>query len=146
MQIKIFPATQELALGFIAIPEFKFSSVRYSLPTSADHHGTGAFMIEINWKNDDRNRDVEEYMTKERRTAFLSRWAIHLKNPSKTTRLEQVRWGGLGLVYASILGDIPHEQRKELYLLLLTQYLASDRMKHWTDEQRKEALRIAADA
>jgi hypothetical protein len=103
-------------------------------------------MIEINWNHDDRNTDADEYMTNERRRAFLVRWSIYLKTGSNTTRLEKVHWGGLGLVFASILGNIPAKKRKELYLLLLTQYLASDRVKHWTDEERKEALRVAAEA
>lgn len=47
------------------------------------------------------------------------------------------------MVCASILGDISEDKQRETYLLLLGQYVWSDRVKHWTDDQRKGALRLA---
>ena len=44
------------------------------------------------------------------------------------------------MVYASVLGKIPIGDRKHLYRLLLRQYLATERVKHWTGEQRKQVL------
>ncbi len=102
-------------------------------------------MIEINWRNEDRSPNASDYFSNHRRGTFLGYWANYLNEGSSTTYLDVVHWGGLGMVCASYLEDIPEEKRKKLYLLLLKQYLATDRVKHWTDEERIKALQIAAE-
>lgn len=94
-------------------------------------------MIELNWKNEDRSRDPEDYLTRGRCRPFLAGWTLYLRRPNV------VHWEGLGMVFASVLGAIPVEDQKQLYRLLLRQYLATDRVKHWTDEQRKQILQRA---
>jgi hypothetical protein len=99
-------------------------------------------MIELNWKNEDRSTEPHDYLNHSRRGAFLRGWTIYLETRN-TVELDVVHWEGLGMVYASVLGNITIEDRKQLYRLLLRQYLATENVKHWTDEQRKEILRKA---
>ena len=102
-------------------------------------------MIEINWGQDDRNIDVNKYLVdplsdnQSRRKAFLRGWTIFLSQGG-SDYLDRVSWEGLGMVYASILGDVALNQRKDLYRLLLHQFTVSDRVSHWSDEQRREVL------
>jgi hypothetical protein len=108
-------------------------------------------MIKINWNQDDRNTDVNKYLVnpnsdkRSRLRAFRTGWANFLKKKNNNT-LDKVTWNGLGRVYASILGDIPLDQRKNLYWLLLSQFVTSDKVKHWTDEQRQETLWLVEEA
>lgn len=107
-------------------------------------------MIDIDWTNDERNTDPSKYSIKPdsnegRRKAFLGGWTRFISNAGSTT-LDRVTWVGLGMVYASILGDMPLDQRKDIYRLLLSQYLSSDRVGHWTVEQREEALRLVTES
>ena len=41
------------------------------------------------------------------------------------------------------LGDIPEEKRRKLYYAALAEFLKSQKCAEWTDEQRREALRLA---
>jgi hypothetical protein len=101
-------------------------------------------MIEMNWKNDDRSMDAEDYLTVGRCRPFLAGWTRYLDGHTTATKLDEVHWHGLGMVFASVLGNQPTEEnRRQLYRLLLRQYLATDRVKHWTDEQRKQILKKA---
>jgi hypothetical protein len=52
----------------------------------------------------------------------------------------------VGAFYASILGDIPEEQRRGLYYGALAQFVTSERCREWSDEERREALRLAREA
>lgn len=107
-------------------------------------------MIKMNWNIDERNTNVSKYLVdpqsdkESRRKAFLGGWTRYLNNESSDS-LDAVSWVGLGMWCASILGDIPEKQRKDIYLILLGQYVGSDRVKHWTDEQREEVLRLAGE-
>jgi hypothetical protein len=107
-------------------------------------------MIDINWSNDERNTDVNKYLVdpesdnESRRKAFLGGWTRHL-NQASSDNLNGVRWVGLGMVYASILRDIPEEQKKEIYRLLLSQYITSDKVQHWTDEQRGRVMQLVTE-
>jgi len=107
-------------------------------------------MIEMNWNNDERNTSLSKYLvdpksdSQSRRKAFLGGWTRYLNNKSSDS-LHAVSWVGLGMWCASILGDIPEERRKDIYHILLAQYVDSDRLKHWTDEQREEALRLVTE-
>ena len=104
-------------------------------------------MIDINWSNDERNTDVNKYLVdpdsddESRRKAFLGGWTRDL-NQGSSSSLNSVRWVGLGMVYASILRDIPEKQKKEIYRLLLSQYLTSERVQHWTNEQRRQVMQL----
>jgi hypothetical protein len=106
--------------------------------------------MEIDWSNDERNTNASKYLVdptsdnQSRRKAFLGGWTRYLNNESSHS-LDGVTWVGLGMWCASILGDIPEVQRKDIYSILLGQYVGSDRVKHWTDDQRKEALRLASE-
>ncbi len=107
-------------------------------------------MIEINWGNDGRNTDANKYLvdpdsSEGRRKAFLGGWTRFL-NQGGSDYLEEVTWVGLGMVCASILGDISLDRRKDIYRLLLGQYLSTEKVNHWTEDQRREALRLAAEA
>jgi hypothetical protein len=95
-------------------------------------------MIELNWKNEDRSTDPQDYLTRGRCAPFLAGWTRYLNDPT-TVKLDVVHWEGLGMVFASVLGAIPVEDRRQLYRLLLRQYLATDRVKS-TDEERKQIL------
>jgi hypothetical protein len=105
-------------------------------------------MIDINWSNDERNTDVNKYLVdpdsddESRRKAFLGGWTRDLNQGSS---LNSVRWVGLGMVYASILRDIPEQQKREIYRLLLSQYITSERVRHWTDEQRRQVLQLVTE-
>lgn len=107
-------------------------------------------MIQINWKNDQRNQAVEKYLVgakhpESRLKAFLGGWTRQL-NENWPRTLNEVTWVGLGMVYGGILGDINVEQRKAIYALLLSQYLASERMNHLSEEQRTDILRLVNDS
>ncbi len=105
-------------------------------------------MIEVDWSNDERSTDAHKYLVdpnsdkESRRRAFLGGWTRYLNNESSDT-LDGVTWVGLGMAWASVLGDITMDRRKGIYRLLLSQYLSSERVKHWTNEQREGALRLA---
>jgi hypothetical protein len=92
-------------------------------------------VIETAWTNDERNTDAHTYLVdpdsdkESRRRAFLGGWTRYLNNESSDT-LDGITWVGLGMVWASVLGDIPLERRKEVYRLLLGQYLAI-KIAHW---------------
>jgi short-subunit dehydrogenase len=107
-------------------------------------------MIDINWSNDERNTDVNKYLVdpdndnESRRKAFLGGWTRHL-NQESSSNLNSVRWVGLGMVYASILRDIQEEQKKEIYRLLLSQYITSERVQHWTAEQRRQVMQLVTE-
>jgi hypothetical protein len=109
------------------------------------------FLIEIDWEKDVRNAEADQYLfgpssrEKGRRTAFLRGWSDFVNNP-RDTHLTEVTWDGLGMVYASILGDIPIDQRKAIYRLLLGQYLSTKKVEGWTGEEREEALRLVAES
>jgi hypothetical protein len=75
----------------------------------------------------------------------LGGWTLFL-NQGGSDHLKEVTWVGLGMVYASILGDISLDRRKDIYRLLLGQYLSSEKVKHWTEEQREEALRLVGES
>ena len=57
-----------------------------------------------------------------------------------------VSWVALGAVYAEILDEVPVDQRKQVYRLLLSQFLKSNIVKHWSDAERQEALRLVTGA
>jgi hypothetical protein len=104
-------------------------------------------MLEIDWQNERRNPNANKYLVdpngrESRRVAFLSGWKHYLKK-RPTERFTTVSWRRLGMLYASVLGNIAEDERKQLYRLLLSQYLSTDRVKHWTDEQRQGAMRLA---
>ncbi len=107
-------------------------------------------MIEINWSNDERSTDVNKYLVdpysdnESRRKAFLGGWNRFLNNESSGS-LDGVRWVGLGMWCASILGDIPEDQRKDIYRILLSQYVGSDRVEHWKTEDRERVLQLVAE-
>jgi hypothetical protein len=107
-------------------------------------------MIDINWNNDERNTDVNKYLVdpdsdnESRRKAFLGGWTRYL-NQRSSSNLDGIRWVGLGMVYASILEAIPEEQKKEIYRLLLSQYITSDRVQHWTEEQRRQVMQLVTE-
>jgi len=107
-------------------------------------------MIDINWSNDERNTDVNKYLVspdsdnESRRNAFLGGWTRYL-NQGTSSNLNGVRWVGLGMVYASILRDIPEAQKKEIYRMLLSQYITSERVQHWTDEQRRQVMQLVTE-
>jgi hypothetical protein len=106
-------------------------------------------MLDIDWRNERRSPKANKYLVdingrESRRRAFLGGWNYYLKN-KPTERLTTVSWRRLGMLYASVLGNIAEDERKQLYCLLLTQYMVSDRVKHWTDEQREVALRLATE-
>jgi hypothetical protein len=63
-----------------------------------------------------------------------------------SNHLEEVTWVGLGMVYASVLGDISLDRKKDIYRLLLGQYLSTEKVSHWTRDEREEALQLAAEA
>ena len=67
-------------------------------------------------------------------------------NNGSSGSLDGVRWVGLGMWCASILGDIPEGQRKDIYRILLGQYVGSNRVKHWKAEDREKVLRLVAEA
>ncbi len=107
--------------------------------------------VKIDWNNDDRHPEAEKYLVdphsdnQSRRKAFLGGWT-QAGNKEGRVELDQVTWVGLGIASGGILGqDVPEEQRKAIYRLLLDQYLSSDKVRHWTDEQREEALRLVAE-
>lgn len=108
-------------------------------------------MIVMDWSNDERNTDAHKYLVdpnkdkESRRRAFLGGWTRYLQNES-SDQLDGITWVGLGMVWASVLRDIPLDQRRGIYRLLLSQYLSSDKVKHWTDYQRREALRLVTQA
>jgi hypothetical protein len=111
--------------------------------------GGSRLIIEIDWSNDERSMDVNKYLVdpdsdkESRRKAFLGGWTRYLNNGSSDS-LDGVTWVGLGMVWASVLEDIPLDQREGIYRLLLGQYVWSNRVKHWTDEEREEALRLVS--
>ena len=107
-------------------------------------------MIEVDWKNDGRNTDVNKYLVvpdsnEGRRKAFLGGWTRFL-NQGGSDHLKEVTWVGLGMVYASVLGEIPLDRKKDIYRLLLGQYLSTEKVSHWTEDERAEALRLATEA
>ena len=108
-------------------------------------------MIDIDWSNDGRSTDPEDYLVnpksdnRSRLKAFLGGWTKGAKKDSNNS-LDGVRWVGLGMVYGSILGKIDLDQRKQIYRLLLSQYLTTERVNHWTDDQRQEALQLITKA
>ena len=108
-------------------------------------------MIKVNWNADERNPNVGKYLVdpnsdnQSRRKAFLGGWTRYLNNPT-SDNLDAISWVGLGMWSASILDDIPEDRRKEIYRVLLGQYIGCDRVKHWTDEQRNEALQLVTES
>lgn len=108
-------------------------------------------MIKLDWNNDQRSPEVNNYLVdpnsdkESRRRAFMGGWTRYL-NHGDGDSLDEVTWMGLGMVYASVLRDIAVAKRKDIYRLLLSQYVSHERVSHWTDEQRQEALRLVADA
>jgi hypothetical protein len=104
-------------------------------------------MIDIDWSNDGRSVHPDDYLVdpdkdnKSRLKAFIGGWTRGANKDSETV-LDGVRWVGLGMAYGSILGDIGLDQRREVYRLLLGQYLTTERVRHWRADQRKEALRL----
>jgi hypothetical protein len=103
-------------------------------------------MIQMNWQNEDRSTTSSDYLNNRRGGRFVGGWTMQLDKPDPTRgKLDVVHWQGLGMVFASVLGNIPQTQKKQLYKLLLGLYLATDRVKHWTDEQRRRALQVADD-
>jgi len=109
-------------------------------------------MIKMNWSNERRNDKPHKYEDNQRRDKFIGGYTKQLNKKDKYSgSLKKVTWVGLGMFYASVLADtLPKEKEKRkeimkgLYRLLLDQYLASDRVKLWTDEQRKKATEVAA--
>jgi hypothetical protein len=53
-----------------------------------------------------------------------------------------VSWLALGAVHAAVLGEIPIDQRKQVYRLLLGQFLQTETVMHWSDKERREALKL----
>lgn len=107
-------------------------------------------MMDIDWSQDDRSTDAAKYLVdinldfESRRRAFLGGWTRYLSESGGHSET-RVTWEKLGMVYASVLGDIPVEQRKQLYSLALGQYVCSQRAAHWTDRQRRDAMRLATE-
>ena len=103
-------------------------------------------MIKINWDQDDRNPNVDKYLVdpnhdnQSRRKAFLVGWTRFL-NQGGGDYLDRVTWEGLGMTYASILGDIPLDQRRDLYRLVLSQFVVNDKVQHWTKAEQSEVLK-----
>jgi hypothetical protein len=106
-------------------------------------------MIDLDWLNDERTADPADYLIpwnalKSRRRAFLAGWTWYLEEGAH--RDDRVAWYAVGAFYASILGDIPEEQRRELYYGALAQFVTSERCREWSDEERQDALRLAREA
>lgn len=107
-------------------------------------------MIDLDWSNDERNSNTSKYLVdpnksrQNRLNVFLEGWKMKLKG-THNKKGKDITWRGLGAVCAGILGDIPVEQRKQIYQLLLGQFLASNKVKHWTDDERREAMRLVTD-
>ena len=109
-------------------------------------------MIQVNWQNDDRDNMPGRYTTdwevdKGRLSAFLrgwTNWAKYGEHPQ-----DVLHWQTMGALYASTFGSqeaakqVPVDVRCELYHVALLAYVNSQRCAHWTDEQRKEALRLS---
>ena len=108
-------------------------------------------MIDLDWGNDERSEDPQDYLVnpnsdnRSRLKAFLGGWIKGANSDSHNT-LDGIRWVGLGMAYGSILGDVDLNQRRQIYCLLLSQYLATGKVNNWTEEQRKEALRLMSEA
>lgn len=107
-------------------------------------------MIEMDWGHDERTTDVNKYLVdpdsnEGRRKAFLGGWTRFL-NQGGSDYLKDVTWVRLGMVYASILDDISLDRKKDIYRLLLGQYLSMEKVSHWTEDQREQALRLAEKA
>lgn len=118
-----------------------------------------ATLSQISWGNDRRLGDTVSYVRprddkKNRVHLFLSGWQKYLDDPeagdqiiADRTQGKEVNlmWPNLGLVFASVLGDVPEEKRVAIYAALLRRYLNSPRVRsgwHWTEEDRVKALEI----
>jgi|SRR5215216_4690041 len=107
-------------------------------------------MISINWNKENRNDDIELYLvdpvndSRSRLKAFLKGWTRYLNN-NAPAEISSISWEGLGVVYASSLGQIEENLKIGIYRVLLSQYLATNQMNHWSDEKRKEALELMED-
>jgi len=97
----------------------------------------------INWNSDNRFNKSEFYIAPlddpdNRVNHFLGGWQDYLANPE--SMVSKLNWKNLGRIFASILGDIPEEQRRNLYAILLALYLKKPRKVDWSDEDRQQAL------
>jgi hypothetical protein len=71
-------------------------------------------MLEIDWQNERRNPNENKYLVdlngrESRRVAFLGGWKHSLKK-KPTDRLTTVSWRRLGMLYASVLGNIAEDE------------------------------------
>ena len=103
-------------------------------------------MIDVAWLEDDREYRTESYLIPwndphSRQRAFLAGWTLFLNE--KTYEKDVLHWYTVGAYYASILGDVPEAKRRKLYYAALAEFLKSQKCAEWTDEQRREALRLA---
>lgn len=107
-------------------------------------------MINLNWSNDERSVDPQDYLVdpvsnkKSRWRAFNGGWTRYI-NHEGGKRHDRVAWVGAGMFCASVLGDLSVEERRLVYRILLAQLLTSERTAHWTEEQRERAMSLLAD-
>jgi len=98
----------------------------------------------INWRGDKRKRKPADYAyspddRQNRLNTFLAGWIDQLNRPGSFA--QDVTWKNLGRVYASILGDLPVQSRRDIYALLLRQFVHGPQTRHWSDADREIALR-----
>ena len=107
-------------------------------------------MLGINWLDEKRNDDIELYLvdpendSHSRLKAFQKGWTRYL-NGKAPEEIPGVSWEGLGMLYASSLGQVGKEVKIGVYRALLSQYLSTSRMSRWPAEKREKALRLVED-
>jgi hypothetical protein len=120
-----------------------------------------AALAQISWGNDRRRGEPASYLCprddKNNRVHhfLVAGWQTYLDDPEAGDRKianrmdgKDVRlmWPNLGLVFASVLGDLPEEKRVAIYAALLRRYLNSPKIRngkwHWTETDRVKALEI----
>jgi hypothetical protein len=108
-------------------------------------------MIKLDWTNDRRNPNPDKYVVdpvhsrESRWKAFQKGWDKYLRTEDNSP-LDSVSWERLGMATASICHDIPVMNRLALYRLFLAHFVQSEKVRHWTDEQRQRALELIDDA
>lgn len=104
-------------------------------------------MINLNWSNDERSVNPQKYLVdpnssnESRWLAFTRGWTRFINHGGGEEK-DGVSWWGTGMFCASILGDLPLEERRLVYKVLLAQLLTSERTAHWTEEQRERAMSL----